>query len=123
MRSPAEQIIQRHAEGTGVEAGSREQGEIGVDDLLDSQREDVILVRWSASANVSRWRQAMDSQPYLGPRHRGGAGDMMMDGVSPAPQETRPLILSRPSALALHGRAISGVTDARLGAGRVGTSG
>jgi len=24
------------------------------------------------------------SQPYLGPRHRGGAGDMMMDWVSPA---------------------------------------
>src|SRR5512144_2054232 len=60
-----------------------------VDDLLDGQGDDVTSVGVVISYERQLFAPGEGSQPYLGPRHRGGAGDMMMDGVSPAPRETR----------------------------------
>jgi hypothetical protein len=55
-----------------------------VDDLLESRGEGVIVMVLVICSKREPVARGEGSQPYLGPRCHCGAGDMMMDWVSPA---------------------------------------
>ena len=81
-RPPGEQIIGGLPRGRGAEPGMGQQD--WVDDLLGSRGGDVIVMVLVICSKREPVARGEGSQPYLGPRCRGGAGDMMMDWVSPA---------------------------------------
>jgi hypothetical protein len=106
------------AEGDGSGTGGQWEW---LDDLLGSpgwrcNRHGVVIC-----SSVSCLARGEGSQPYLGPRRRGGAGDMMMDWVSPVRgRRDRSFFRGRPRWPCTAGHQWH---DRRAaGAGRVGTS-